>query len=112
LLGAAFLKPTSNLLNIKNRSSNDLVVTGIRVNGLLLERGNRTLVREAQNSLEYQFRARDRATLSLTVKPGPGIEAQLSCILKDEHRAGCIYVVAIRGDSMNCICDSLADHYH
>lgn len=113
LIVIAYLKPNSHLLQIKNHSSNDLVITGIRVNRLLLEQGNRTLVRETQNSLEYQFRARDRVTLSLTVKPDHGAEAQLSCILKDKHRAGCIYLVALRaGPSINCVCDSLADHYH
>lgn len=113
LIAAIYIKPNSHSLHIKNRSSNVLIVSGVRVNRLLLEHGNRTLRREGQNSLEYQFRARDRATLSLTVKPGTGAEAQLSCTLKDERGAGCIYLVALKdGPSINCICDSLADHYH
>ena len=113
LIVIAYLKPNTHLLHIKNRSSNDLVVTGIRVNRMLLEQGNRTLVRETQNSLEYHFRARDRVALSMIVKSDHGTEVQLSCILKDEHRTGCIYLVALRdGPSINCICDSLADHYH
>jgi hypothetical protein len=113
LIVAIYIKPNSHSLHIKNRSSNVLIVSGVRVNRLLLEHGSRTLRREGQNSLEYQFRARDRATLTLTVKPGTGAEAQLSCTLTDEHHAGCIYLVALKdGPSISCICDSLADHYH
>ncbi|MCL5770152.1 MAG: hypothetical protein M1588_02395 [Planctomycetes bacterium] len=120
LVGIIYLMPNRHSLFIMNRSSGDVVITKIFINGKSMGTNNIPLKPKKQKEqgsdigkkLEFNFKASGNSVLNLDVKFRGEKEIRLDCKLEDPNRVGCIFYANIRNENeLACFCDSYADSY-
>jgi hypothetical protein len=120
LVGIIYLMPNRHSLFIMNRSSGDVVITKILLNGKSIGASGIPLKPKKQKEqgsdigkkLEFNFKASGNSVLNLDVKFRGEKETLLACNLEDQNRVGCIFYANIRNENeLACVCDSYADSY-
>lgn len=118
--GLIYFMPNRHSVIILNRTSEDVVISAVRINNESFNAGDRVLKpikpKEPRNNqgkyLDYSFKAARDSVLIIDIKNQNNKPIRMSCDLIDQNRLGCVHYASIRDTgNLTCVCDSNADFY-
>lgn len=119
-MGLIYFMPNRHSVIILNRTSEDVVISAVRINNESFNAGDKALKpiesKEPRNNqdnyLDYSFEAARDSILIIDIKNQNNKLIRMSCNLIDKNRLGCVHYASIRDTgNLTCVCDSNADFY-